>query len=215
MPAPVTDEGRAVAGLYQVFMAVAVVIVLLVAGLIAWSIVRYRDRGEAGLPGQRADNVRLEATWWAIPTLVVVVLFVFTTQVLSQVDRRASADAVQVDVEGFQWQWRFTYPDSRVTVVGLPGAPPEIRLPVGREITFRLSSPDVVHSFYVPAFLIKRDAVPGLANEITLTIREEGIYSAACAEFCGLLHDQMRFSIRAVSDAAFTEWLASEQERAP
>jgi cytochrome c oxidase subunit 2 len=206
----VTDQGRAVAALYGVFLAVAAFIVVLVAGLIAWSIVRYRDRGEARLPPQRADNGRLELTWWAIPTLVVVALFVYTTNVLSQVDAPPPGDAVQVEVEGFQWQWRFTYPDSGVTVTGLPAAPPEITLPVGRAITFHLSSPDVVHSFYVPRFLVKRDAVPGLANEITVTIREEGTYSATCAEFCGLLHDQMRFSIRAVSAAEFEAWLAAE-----
>ncbi|HJP71659.1 MAG TPA: cytochrome c oxidase subunit II [Candidatus Limnocylindria bacterium] len=211
-PAPVTTEGRDVANLYRLFMAAAVVVFLVVAGLIGWSVVRYRS-GVGGDPAQFQTNVPLEVVWWALPTLLVVGLFAVSAQVLATVDRSSDGGALTVDVEGFQWQWRFTYPDSGVTVTGHPDEPPEITLPVGREVTFVLTSPDVVHSFYVPEFLIKRDAVPGITNKVTLTIDSAGTYTGQCAEFCGLLHSDMRFSIRAVPSNEFDSWLQQQAQQ--
>jgi cytochrome c oxidase subunit 2 len=130
--------------------------------------------------------------------------------VLGAVDARTPSTALNIEVQGSQWQWTFTYPNG-VRVSGLPQQePPEVVLPVGRPIHFELSSPDVIHSFYVPQFLIKRDTVPGIANHVDLTIDREGVYTGQCAEFCGLLHGDMRFSIRAVSTAEFDAWLSRQ-----
>jgi cytochrome c oxidase subunit 2 len=93
-------------------------------------------------------------------------------------------------------------------VTGTPDEWPRVVLPVGQRIAFDLESPDVIHSFWVPEFLIKRDVVPGRTNRIELTIEEPGTYAGACGEFCGLLHHRMRFSIDAVSAAEFEAWLA-------
>lgn len=212
-PAPVTSEGRDVASLYRLFMIAAVVVFVIVAGLIGWSVVRYRA-GADGPPAQFKTNVPLEVVWWALPTLLVIGLFVISAQVLATVDKPGNGQALTVDVEGFQWQWRFTYPDSGVTITGHLDQPPEITLPIGREITFVIDSPDVIHSFYVPEFLIKRDAVPGITNRVTLTIDQAGTFSGQCAEFCGLLHSDMRFSIRAVPGAEFDAWLQQQAQRA-
>ena len=114
-------------------------------------------------------------------------------------------------VEGFQWQWRFTYLDSKVQLTGVPGSPPELVLPVGTTVDFELVSDDVIHSFFIPSFLVKRDTIPGIDNHLELTINQQGTYAGQCAEFCGLLHDQMLFSIRAVSPSDFTSWLASQR----
>jgi len=206
-PAPVTDRARDVASLYGIFMIAAAVIFVIVTGLIGWSIVRYRATADSGEPAQFHTNVPMELVWWALPTLLVIGLFVVSAQVLANVDRKADPSALTVEVEGFQWQWRFTYLASGVVLTGEPGAPPQVVLPVGREVEFVLTSPDVIHSFYVPRFLIKRDAIPGITNRIALTIDQAGIYSGQCAEFCGLLHADMRFSIRAVSAADFAAWL--------
>jgi cytochrome c oxidase subunit 2 len=209
-PAPVTTEARDVASLYQLFMIAAVVVFVIVAGLIGWSVVRYRA-GAEGPPAQFKTNVPLEIVWWALPTLLVIGLFAVSAQVLATVDKSGDAQALTVDVEGFQWQWRFTYPDTGVTITGQRDEPPEITLPVGRQVTFVITSPDVVHSFYVPEFLIKRDAVPGITNRVTLTIDQAGTFTGQCAEFCGLLHSDMRFSIRAVPGAEFDAWLKQQQ----
>lgn len=175
VPSPVTVQGQDVASLYSVFMAAAVVVFVIVTGLIGWSIIRYRATPDNGEPAQFSTNVPMEVVWWALPTLLVIGLFVVSAQVLGNVDAKPDASALTVNVEGFQWQWRFTYPVSDVTITGQTGEPPEITLPIGREVTFVLTSPDVIHSFYVPRFLIKRDTIPGITNRIALTINQKGI----------------------------------------
>jgi cytochrome c oxidase subunit 2 len=210
-PAPATAEGGDIKFLYDIFLVVAAGVFLLVAGLIGWSIVRYRAPDDADLPPQTEANVRLELLWWALPTILVIGLFILTAGVLNRVDARAAdGGSLVVRVTGFQWQWRFDYEESGVSVVGLPDERPEAVVPVGEPITFVLESPDVQHSFYVPRFIMKRDVVPGRENRVDVTIDEEGTYTGLCAEFCGLLHAEMYFTIRAVSPDAFEAWLAEE-----
>lgn len=208
---PVTEQGRAAAGLYDLFTLIAAIIFTIVAALIGWSIVRYRARGDDTevLPKQFHANVKLEILWFAIPQVIVIGLFVASAMVLNDVDDRVDEPEVVVQVEAFQWGWRFTYEgDTGRVVESLPDDQAEIVLPVDTPIAFELTSHDVVHSFYVPEFFIKRDVVPGRANRLDVTIDEAGIYTARCAEFCGLLHDRMDLSIRAVSEADFDRWLA-------
>lgn len=211
LPEAATSEGDQVGRLYAVFMAAAALVFGLVAGLIGWSIVRYRAVGDASLPPQTRANTRLELIWWALPTLLVVVLIIATTAALARIDAPPPEDALVVEVDGFQWGWRFTYPEAGVTVVGNATEPPRITLPLGRPVTFVLVSSDVVHSFYVPAFLVKRDNIPGRENRLTITIEEEGTYGGQCAEFCGLLHYGMGFEIDAVPPERFDAWLAARE----
>ena len=211
VPQPATSQGAQVKGLYDLFLIAAAGVFVIVASLIGWSVVRYRaNDDDEELPPQVKANVRLELIWWALPTILVIVLFFLTAQVLSRVDARSDDPSVEVTVTGFQWQWRFAYDGTNVVIDGLPDQPPELWLPVGEPIALTLESPDVIHSFWVPDFLVKRDVVPGRSNRLNLTIDEAGTYSGQCAEFCGLLHDRMLFSIRAVSPAEFTAWLASQ-----
>jgi cytochrome c oxidase subunit II len=211
---PATVEGDRVQGLYNLFLIAAGAVFVVVAGLIGWNIVRYRSRGDETLPVQTKTNLALELVWWALPTLLVIGLFIASAAVLNTNDARHPGQPLRVKVEGFQWQWRFTYLDSRVQLTGVPGSPPELVLPVGATVDFELVSDDVIHSFFVPAFLVKRDTIPGVDNHLELTINQQGTYTGQCAEFCGLLHDQMLFSIRAVSASDFSTWLAS-QRRSP
>jgi len=210
-PQAATIEGSRIEWLYTVFLIAAAAVFVIVAGLIGWSIVRYRARGDDDeLPRQTRDNRRLEIVWWALPTILVIGLFVVTAQVLSEVDARDTSSTVAVRVTGYQWQWRFAYGGTDIVIQGEPGDPPTLVLPVGERIAFELESPDVVHSFWVPDFLMKRDVVPGRTNHIELTIDEAGTYRGQCAEFCGLLHDQMLFSIQAVPAADFADWLDAQ-----
>ena len=209
-PEPVTTEGEQVKFLYDVFLVAAAVVFVVVAGLIGWSIVRHRDTGDGAEGIGPHENVRLELLWWAIPTVLVIVLFILTAQVLGVVDERTDDPELTVTVTGFQWQWQFAYEGSDVVLSGLPDEPPLVVLPVGRRIAFDLESPDVIHSFWVPQFLIKRDAVPGRTNRIEVTIEEPGTYAVVCGEFCGLLHHRMRFTLEAVSAEEYEAWLASQ-----
>lgn len=211
-PDPAGEQGAAVKDLYDVFFYVAAGVFTVVAGLIAWSIVRFRAKpGDGELPPQTKHNLALEITWFAIPTAIVVGLFVLSAGALQDVNDEHPDPTVTVEVDSFQWGWRFTYVDHAVVVEGLPERPAEIVLPVGEPLRFDLLSSDVVHSFYVPRFLVKRDAVPGETNRIDYTIREEGTYTGECAEFCGLLHDRMLFTVRAVSVEDFEVWLSEQR----
>ena len=218
LPQAVTAQGQDVAWLYYLFMLVAAGVFVLVAGLLAWSIVRYRGAPgrDVAMPPQSHGNMALEIAWWSLPTAIVVVLALFTIGVLSQVDARAEEPAVVVEVQGFQWGWEFTYPDAGVVVRGTAADPPTIQLPVGRDVAFVITSDDVVHSFNVPQFLIKRDAVPNRPNRFDVLIEQEGTYTGQCGEFCGLLHARQLFAIDAVQPEAFEAWLqqqAAEQDR--
>ena len=212
LAAPVTDRGRGVAWLYDVFGLVAIGVFVLVAGLLAWTVVRHRGRpGRAeGLVSATAGHLGLEVAWWATPTVIVFVLAVLTAFVLADVDARSDEPAVTVEVDGFQWGWRFTYAGTDVVVAGTTADPPRIALPVDEPIAFEITSEDVIHSFNLPAFLIKRDAVPSHENRFDVVIEEEGTYAGQCGEFCGLLHSYQTFEIDAMGRDAFDAWLADQ-----
>ena len=214
LPVAVTDRGREVAWLYDLFLIVAAAVFLIVTALLGWSIVRYR--GPAGRdvepPKPVHGHMALEVVWWAVPSLLVVVLIGFTWAVLGDVDARADEPALTIGVEGFQWGWRFTYEDSGLVVSGTAADPPTVTLPTDRTIAFIITSTDVVHSFNIPNFLIKRDAIPKRENRFDVLIELEGRYGGQCGEFCGLLHARQLFEIRAVSPDDFDAWLAAQAE---
>jgi cytochrome c oxidase subunit II len=118
-------------------------------------------------------------------------------------------------VQGSQWQWQFRYPDQGVVINGVPNEdPPELVLPVDRTVRFELISRDVVHSFWVPNFITKRDLIPGHDNQLEVMIEEPGVWRGECSEFCGLDHWKMIFSVRALPPDEFDRWLASAAEEA-
>ena len=211
-PQSVTEEGQAVYGLYNLFLYIAAVVFVLVSGLVIWSVVRYRRRDDE-LPKQTHGNNRLELTWTLIPTVIVLVLFVFTMQAQDKVlDQSGDAD-VDITVTAFQWSWRFAYEGTGAEVVGSPESIPEMVVPVGQTIRVKLISADVVHSFYVPQTLFKRQAIPGTENEFDLTFEKEGLYHGQCTQFCGLQHPDMVFRVRVVTQGEYQSWLAAETRR--
>ena len=216
MPAPATDGARAVADLWTEFLVAAALVGGLVWILMTVAIVRYRRRpsAEASLPPQVADAPRLEIAWTIGPIVIVVILFLLTLGALGRVDAR-SPSRVTVDITAFRWQWQFAYEGTDVTVAGGPGQPAEMVVPAGEPIHLVLTSADVAHSFYVPAFLFKRDAIPGRTNEFDLTIDEPGSYGGQCAEFCGVYHDRMELRVVALTRPEFDAWLASRAARSP
>jgi cytochrome c oxidase subunit 2 len=186
---------------------VATVVFVVVAGLLLWSMIRYRRRGDE-LPKQVHGNNRLELTWTLIPLLLVMVLFVVTIQGQNRSLEKSTRPALEVNVLAFQWSWRFAYEGQGVEVVGSPGNVPELVVPVGQPVRIRLRSADVVHSFYVPRTLFKRQAIPGRTTEFDLTFEKVGTYQGHCVQFCGLAHADMLFRVRVVSPGEFQSWLA-------
>jgi cytochrome c oxidase subunit II len=211
-PQSVTEEGRAIYNLYNLFMYIAAVVFVVVSGLVIWSLIRYRRRDDE-LPTQTHGNNRLELIWTLIPTVIVLVLFAFTLQAQNKaLDQSGQAD-VKVTVTAFQWSWRFTYEGTGAEVLGSPGTIPEMVVPVGQTIRVKLISADVVHSFYVPQTLFKRQAIPGTDNTFDLTFEKVGLYHGQCTQFCGLQHPDMVFRVRVVEQGAYQSWLAAATRR--
>ena len=217
-PEPKTDAAQSVFTLYNITLAMGTVVFLGVEGFIVYSIFRYRRRDDR-LPSQTHGNTLVEIIWTAIPTVIVLILFTLSVVTLARVEAAGAADAgVDIEVDGFQWQWQFRYldddtnPDNDYSVVGSPASPPVMVVPVGEPVRLTLVSDDVIHSFFVPQFLIKRDLIPfpesESPNTLEFTVSEEGTYQGQCAEFCGDLHAQMTFSVQAMSRANFDQWLA-------
>jgi cytochrome c oxidase subunit 2 len=226
----VTTEGIASAGLYLPIFLIAVAIFILVEGLLLFLILRYRKRSKGDdLPEQTHGNNLLEVIWTAIPMVIVFVLFVVSTNVLmNDVQAKSDEHGAVVDVQAFRFGWIFDYQDpatldaeagtyepAGITISGggREGAP-EMTLPVGEPVLIRLTAADVIHSWYVPSFFFKRDAIPGRVNEFEITIEQPGVYGGQCAEFCGLAHGDMFFSVNAVSADEYDAWVA-ERSGAP
>jgi cytochrome c oxidase subunit 2 len=216
VPEPASEQGDDVLDLWRVLFLTAVAIGLLVTGLILWSVVRYRRRGDGdGEAPQFRDNIRLEVFYTAVPLVIVAVLFGLTVATQRRTTKVEERPDLRVDVTGFQWGWRFHYPEADVTVVGDSNDPPTLVLPAGRTVAFELVSTDVIHSFYVPAFLDKRDVVPGEENRVDVSTTRVGRFSGLCAEFCGLDHARMAFTVDVVPPPEFQAWLAAQRQARP
>jgi cytochrome c oxidase subunit 2 len=148
--------------------------------------------------------------WWiGWGVALVVVLIAATVQAQHKVLRSAPAE-LPIKVTAFQWSWQFDYPDG-VRIVGQPKQRPTMVVPVARPVRIELSSADVVHSFYIPRTLFKRQAIPGFPSHFDLTFDQVGTYPGQCAQFCGVAHADMLFDVRVVSDSEFESWLRSSR----
>jgi cytochrome c oxidase subunit 2 len=211
-PASPGVEGQQIQDLYRLFFAGGVIVAFIVWGLATWIILRYRRRDER-LPVQTHGNTRIEIIWTAIPLLTVLGLFGATYVTLQSVSAESPNPAVTVNVTGFRWQWQFVYANENVTIVGQVGGLPELVVPVGEPVHVTVTAVDVIHSFYVPALLYKMDAIPGHVNSFDFTVAQAGTYGGFCAELCGVYHDRMLFSLRAVSPADYATWLAGARSQ--
>jgi cytochrome c oxidase subunit II len=207
-PTSVTEQGKAIRHDYNVFLYLAAVVFVVVSGLLVWSMLRYRRRNDE-LPKQTHGNNALELTWTAIPTVLVLILFVVTIQAQNKATKPAARPALSIDVTAFQWSWRFAYEHTPVIIVGGSGNIPEMVLPVGQPVRIKLTTGDVVHSFYVPQALFKRQAIPGITNEFDFTFDKTGLYHGQCTQFCGLAHTDMIFRVKVVTQAEYQRWLAT------
>lgn len=215
-PDAATDQGSDISSLYRGMVVAALVVGAIVWALIGWSLVRYRRRGRSDIPSQRSLHIPIEIAYTAVPVLIVALLFLLSTRTQRRVDKLDPNPDVKVEVIGFQWQWQFRYPDEGVTVTGdSVREPPELVLPMGQTTELRLVTADVNHSFWVPRFLYKRDLIKGVRNAIDVRPIKAGSFAGRCAEYCGLDHWRMNFTVRVVSPAAYRAWLAERKKGAP
>ncbi|MDQ2663287.1 MAG: cytochrome c oxidase subunit II [Candidatus Eremiobacteraeota bacterium] len=206
-----TTQGQTLLGDWQIFLYTALAIVVIVVLLILVPLFVWRRKKNNDFPPQFKKNTPLEITYTIIPLLIVGVLFYVTMVREKSVEAQTASPFAIVDVTGYRWSWRFQYPRDRVTVSGTPQAPPEFALPLGQTTRIVLDSVDVNHAFWIPAFLFKRDAIPGFTNSFDLTPTRQGVFHGVCAEFCGLDHTGMTFSVRVLPPAAYRRWLESHR----
>jgi cytochrome c oxidase subunit 2 len=198
----------------------AMAVGVFVWGLIFWCIIRYRKRGDA-LPPQTRYNLPIELIYSVAPFLVVSVLFYYTAVVQTDVNKVAPNPDLTVSIQASKWNWTFAYPDAKgadqapVATVGSSDYIPVLVVPTNKRIRFVEHSADVIHSFWVPALLFKRDVFPGnVVNQFETTILSTGSYVGRCAELCGTYHSMMNFELRAVTPEKFQAFLAAKQKGA-
>jgi cytochrome c oxidase subunit 2 len=206
-PANAADQAKPIDTLYDVLMIVSVPVFVLVTTVILFAVWRFRMR-----PGQEHEdgppihgNTRLEVVWTAIPAILLVSLCSYAYAVLRDIETK-HADELVVNVTAQQFAWRFGYPQPG----GREIASTDLYLPKDRPIHFKIRALDVIHDFWVPAFRVKIDAVPGLTTEVRATPSRLGTYPVVCAELCGLGHATMRARAVVVTPATFEHWLARQ-----
>ncbi|MDP9224174.1 MAG: cytochrome c oxidase subunit II [Actinomycetota bacterium] len=208
-----TTQGQAVDHLYNIIFTLAAPVFVCVEAVLLWFVFRYRKRDDREPPQTQGSN-RTLIIFFIIPTVIVAVLFPFGERTLSEVQAMPPA-AETIRVQGFQWEWTFNYVNEGFFSTGKTLVKPAVmELPVGQPVHILLNSQDVIHSFFVPRFLFKRDVIPGRTNSFTFTPTEIGTFNGQCAEFCGLYHSKMTFIVKVVSQQDFLAWVQKEKRAA-
>jgi cytochrome c oxidase subunit 2 len=156
----------------------------------------------------------IEIMYTAVPFVLIAVLFYFTAKDENYIDALPAKPAVRVEVLGFQWSWAFSYPQYGVTNRGNmwgEGPLPVLEIPTGETVEFDLTSTDVIHAFWIPEFLFKRDVIPGHPNHFTVTATQTGTFIGHCSELCGLYHSRMLFTVKVVTPQQFQAYMAAQQ----
>jgi cytochrome c oxidase subunit 2 len=207
-PAGSTTQGKEIRALYDLVFVFAAVIFFVVEGLIIWTVIRYRRKpGQVELPPQTHGNNVLEVIWTVVPAAIVALLFVFSVATLQTVDAVSDDPDVTIRATASRFAWQFEYLDESEQPLFTAFSP--MVVPVGQKVQMSLHSPDVIHAFYVPQFLFKRDVVPGRDNRFDFTVAESDVgqtFRGQCAELCGGGHWTMVFDVRAVSAAEYETW---------
>ena len=206
---PKGSQSQKINNLQVPVFIIAGVVGVLVIGAVAIIVFQFRAKKHPDdeVPTQIHGNSKLEIAWTIMPGVLLMLVAVPTVATVFDLAQKPS-DALVVDVVGQQWWWEFDYPDQGIVTAN------EIVIPAGRDVQVRISSRDVIHSFWIPALNGKRDAVPGRVSSITFEANTPGEYWGQCAEFCGLSHANMRIRAVALSPDDFDAWVTNQQKPA-
>jgi len=213
MPAPATEEAPRILSLWQGSWVASMFVGVLVWALLIWAIFAYRRKDGDPLPEQTKYHVPLEIMYTVIPLIMILALFWFTARDQKILTENPGDQKHTVNVQGWRWSWAFNYIEEDAYDVGTPGERPTLWLPVDEKVKFTLTSQDVIHSFWIPAFLTKMDIVPGRLNELTVTPNKLGVFPGKCAELCGTDHARMIFDVKVVTRAEFDAHIADLKAR--
>jgi cytochrome c oxidase subunit 2 len=206
-PEPAAKSASDIDTLYDVLLICSVPVFVLVMTIAIYSVFRFRAKpGDMGDGPPIHGNTKLEVFWVTVPFIMVTILAIYGWYTLDNIEAKQKNEMV-VNVTGQQFTWTFEYPEEKVQTN-------ELVLPVDRAVEFKIKTRDVLHSFWVPQFRLKSDAVPGLTTKIRLTPDKEGNYEVVCAELCGLGHSTMRQFVRVVPAGEFQTWLGRQKQAA-
>ncbi|MDT8398384.1 MAG: cytochrome c oxidase subunit II [Pseudomonadales bacterium] len=234
MPQGVTDISRQTYDLHMTIIWICVAIGVVVYGVLLWSLIAYRKSNGAKAASFH-ESTRVEILWTLIPLLILIGMAIPSTRVLTQI-YDASESELDIMITGYQWRWQYRYLDDageELAFFSSLATPQEqidnladkgenyllevdepLVIPVGRKVRFLLTSADVIHSWWVPEFAVKKDAIPGFVNESWVIAEEAGTYRGQCTELCGRNHGFMPIVVKAVEQAEFDAWYADKQAAA-
>ncbi len=219
-----TNHTERISDLWRGSWIAALIVGAIVWGLVIWCMIAYRRRkGETGVPAQIRYHLPLEVMYTVIPVMMIGVLFGYTARDQREILDTSQTPDVTIGVVGKQWSWDFNYKDANVYESGVMGQLdgqegaeaelPTLYLPVDQRVQFDLTARDVIHSFWVPAFLMKMDMIPGIENNFQVIPTREGEFKGKCAELCGEYHSEMLFNVKVVSQAEFDQHMADLEAR--
>ena len=227
----VTAVSRNIYGLHMTIMTICVVIGLIVFGVMFYSIFKHR-KSKGAVPQQFHESTLVEIVWTSIPFLILVLMAIPATKTLVEIYNTDEAD-VDIKITGYQWKWQYEYLGEDVSFFSNLSTPIEqihnvrnknpnyllevdepLVLPVGKKVRFLVTAADVIHSWWVPALAVKRDAIPGFINEAWTNIDVPGTYRGQCAELCGKNHAYMPIVVEAKSEEEYAQWLKDKKSEA-
>lgn len=200
---PVTKQGNSVNDLFIFVLILSAFVFLLVICILIYVMIRYREHGAEA--STREGNRRLEITWIVIPFLVLTLLFVLSVRVQGRMTNSQTSPLV-IKVIGHQWWWEYQYPSLQVTTAN------ELHLPVDTPVKLEITGNDVIHSFWVPKFGWKQDAIPGKTNTMQVKVDKAGTYDGTCTEYCGAQHAWMRIRVIAQDKEDFDSWARIQRQ---
>jgi cytochrome c oxidase subunit 2 len=200
-PQPLITTTEAVDKVFYVIFGISGISLLGVTVAMVYLVWRYNRKRQPQPISQKDHNIWLEITWTIIPTILVMVMFWYGWEGYLSL-RRIPDNAIPIQGSSRMWSWLFTYENGKTS--------DKLYVPVGQPVNIRLSSEDVLHSFYVPAFRVKRDCVPGMETYAWFVAEEPGSYDLFCAEYCGVAHSSMITTVEAIPAAEFASWLTEK-----
>ncbi|EJO69485.1 cytochrome c oxidase subunit II [Leptospira kirschneri serovar Pomona] len=215
MPVQASEVAKNVDHLYLFLLVSSLISFVILIGGMTWFIFKYRRKTDSDKTAYITHNTLAEFLWSFIPLVIMIVIFWWGWRIFADLRKVHDKGDIEIHVTARQWQWTFKYPNG-VTIVS-PNAteklntlfqPNGIYVPVGKTVRLVMTSQDVLHSFYVPAFRNKMDAIPGRYTTLTFTPTEKGDFVVYCTEFCGTSHSNMLSAIRVVDHETFDKWYA-------
>ncbi len=229
MPQGVTSSSNEIYDLHQLILWICAVIGLLVTAGIGYCLIKFR-KSKGAVPAKWDENLFAEVTWTVIPTIILVLMAIPASKTLANLYDTSNSE-VDILVTGYQWKWQYEYIDEEVGFFSNMSTPRDqiegdaekgehyllevdepMVVPVGKKIRLLLTAKDVIHSWWIPEFGVKKDAVPGFINESWMVIDEPGVYRGQCTELCGKDHGFMPVVVHAVSEQEYDAWVAGKKE---